>query len=307
MPKARSRRLGGEVDFMDIRDVLEKGPLVGKELYTATQMEIYPLWRLCMLADDILCRRVGKRYLRFDRNIPGFARLSPAIEREFLTYTVVGLKKHSDKIEYRARELEKEIIKISREKLELSKKICKEVLEKTDTFNDSCFIIGGDVPLNMAHRDPRPERSTGEMVSGSDLDIIVVTSDELPEEKAKAIDEAMYLKKYSLLRAPVKEEVDYIIKPLSKVKQQVKFDSFDKMVACKILAEGKFIGGSRRLYKEINELIKENNIPEKLKELEAQASENRRRAEKYLLEREVISQDEYMKLFTTTEEFSEIF
>jgi hypothetical protein len=294
---------------MEILKILEGGPLLGKELYALTSMDIFQLWRLCSTTTGIVTRRVGQHYLRFDKKIEGYARLSPAIQREFLTYTVVGLERDRDKIEERLRELKVEIERISKEKFRLATSIAEQVLGKLggDVRERVCFIIGGDVPLGMAHRDPRPERSTGEMVSGSDLDIIVAVSDDLPEEDFKAIDDGMYEKKHALMSRPVKEEVDYLVKRLSRIKEQVEFDSFEKMVACKIIDEGEFLYGSRRLYEEILSMLKEHGIPEKLRELEAKAREYRREAEAYLLERQEISEDEYMKLFTTTEEFSEIF
>ncbi len=36
-------------------------------------------------------RRTGRRYMRLDSAVEGYARLSPSIRREFLTYTLVGL------------------------------------------------------------------------------------------------------------------------------------------------------------------------------------------------------------------------
>ena len=36
-------------------------------------------------------------------------------------------------------------------------------------------MIAGDVVFEMAHLEPRPESSTGKLVKGSDLDIVVVT------------------------------------------------------------------------------------------------------------------------------------
>ena len=44
----------------------------------------------------------------------------------------------------------------------------------------------------------------------------------------------IYKEKYSLLISPYeKEEIDYIVKSVSKVKEQLKFDTFKHMVACK--------------------------------------------------------------------------
>ena len=52
--------------------------------------DILELWRDCH-APGLLLRRTGRRYLRLDSAVDGYARLSPSIRREFLTYTLVGL------------------------------------------------------------------------------------------------------------------------------------------------------------------------------------------------------------------------
>ncbi|MEE8167647.1 MAG: hypothetical protein V3T58_02100 [Candidatus Hydrothermarchaeales archaeon] len=283
----------------------EKGPLVGKELYLASGAPVFELWRLSYL--EFLVKKVGTRYLRFDKNVDDYARLSPAIEREFLTYSVVGLEEQEDSLKEMAKALENGIKEISERKMRLAERVVKEVSEGHD-LKSMCFVLGGDIPLGMAHSDPRPERSTGKMVAGSDLDIVVVVRDRYPEDNLKELDEAMYAVKYSLLRRPVqKEELDYLVKSFSKVKEQAKFDSFEDMIACKILHEGKLLLGSNDLYQDIVELLRLNDIPPKLSALEKEAAKKRAGAEEYLLKKGEIGQEEYMKLFTTTEEFGEIF
>jgi hypothetical protein len=71
--------------------------------------------------------------------------------------------------------------------------------------------------------------------------------------------------------------------------------------------EAKFLYGSKGIYRQVLRILKENSVPKKLKKLEKTAIEKRGEAEKYLLKKSAISEEEYMKLFTTTEEFSEIF
>jgi hypothetical protein len=53
----------------------------------------------------------------------------------------------------------------------------------------------------MAHTEPRPEISTGELVQGSDLDIVVVYRD-LLASVVKALELAIYQQKNFLLRNP---------------------------------------------------------------------------------------------------------
>ncbi len=71
--------------------VEERGPLTGAELREALGDDGFGQWKACMRPRRLVVRRVGRRYLRMDRKVEGYARLSPSILREFLTYSVVGL------------------------------------------------------------------------------------------------------------------------------------------------------------------------------------------------------------------------
>jgi len=287
-----------------LRILAEKGPLTGRELYELTGIEIFELWRRCN-SEDLTIKKVGRHYLRFDRDVEGYARLSPAIQREFLTYSVIGLKKDAAKVKQKARKLSLEIKKISRRKFKLAKNAVAGIAKKiTNVQTQTCVIIGGDVAIEMAHDNPRPERSTGELVAGSDLDLIVITSDEF--QRSKKLDEAIYETKAALLKLH-REEIDYIMKSIAKVREQAKFDTFEHIVACKIMNEAKFLYGSKSICRQVLRILKENSVPKKLKELEKTAIGKRKEAEKYLLKKSAISEEEYMNLFTTTEEFSEIF
>lgn len=293
-----------------IQVLKERGPLTGKELQNLTGMETFDLWRSCKHL-KVVIKRVGRRYLRFDRKVKGYARLSPAIEREFLTYSIIGLEKDKAEIEKRARQLEKEIRKISKKKLKIAVRVIKDVLISLKTLKDyieanGCFIIGGDVPLEMAHREIRPEVSTGKMVVGSDLDIVIIIKDGFSRDALKKLDDSMLEVKYRLLKSQG-EEVDYLIKNISKVREQVRMKTFEDMVACKIIHESKFLWGNMAIYKEVLKMLKEGKVPEKLSELERKAIKYREEAEEYLLKKEGVTDEEYLKLFTTSEEFNEIF
>jgi hypothetical protein len=293
------------MDTEIIRAALSNGPLIGKELYKATEIGIFELWRTAHLQFDVV--RVGCRYLRFDRNVDGYARLSPAIEREFMTYTVIGLKGDTDNIAKRAKSLEQEIKNISSRKMRLAENIVTRVADGIGP-DGLCCVIGGDVPLGMAHDDLRPERSTGELVAGSDLDVIVITSDAMPEDVLTTLDERLYAEKFVLLKnTHRKEELDYLVKRFSKVVEQARFNSFESMVACKILHEGKLLYGDKELYESIIQILRKNSIPAKLAKLKRLAAIRRRYAENYLLKKGNIDQEEYMRIFTTSEEFGEIF
>jgi hypothetical protein len=100
----------------------------------------------------------------------------------------------------------------------------------------------------------------------------------------KKLDDYIYTEKYKLLTAPhIKEEIDYIVKKLSRVREQVRFETFKHMVACKILQEGTLLHGSENLFTTVKAMLRKHGVTEKLKELEKKAKVFRQDAEQYLL------------------------
>ncbi len=295
-----------------IADILSRtGPLTGAELVEAGRFgDVLDLWRACHAPGTIL-RRTGRRYMRLDSAVDGYARLSPSIRREFLTYTLVGLVGQQPAIEVRAVALEKKIASISREKLDLAREsLCMALSglpDETLLLQNAAFMIAGDITYQMAHRVPRPEKSSGQMVRGSDLDIIVVVSDTLSPPAVQALDDAIYRQKHYLLTHPDhQEEIDYVLKPLEKVRQQLAFDRFEHMVACKILCECQLIYGSPFLFDEIMRLVDASGVRAKLDALQAAAEAERREAERILLDPSACAKN-HLHLFFTREEGDEIY
>ena len=145
------------------------------------------------------------------------------------------------------------------------------------------------------------------MVTGSDLDLVVVVDDEFPDELMKKLDDSIYTEKYRLLMAHhLKEELDYIVKKLSRVREQVRFETFKHMVACKILHEGAFLHGSEDLFTTVKTLLRTQGVTAKINELEKQARVFRRDAEAYLLHEDPEKiKKESSSLFYPTEESEE--
>ena len=181
-----------------VKALKEEGPQIGCELIERTRMEALPLWQICRQTPEIRMECVGKRYVRLDKNVEGYARLSPSIRREFLTYTVLGLESQAPGIEAKTKKLGQEIHQISQAKRDLAKTAISDIaqsLAEWETMKDRvCFIIAGDITYDMAHAVPRPEISTGKMVRGSDLDIIVLAEDDVSKKDLKALDDAILKK-----------------------------------------------------------------------------------------------------------------
>ena len=263
------------------------GPLTGSELNSVTGLDGLELWKECMFRSDLYVKSIARHYMRLDRRVKGYARLSPSIYREFLTYTVIGTQNQVKEVEAKADALKQHIAKVSKAKYHLARSVISGLASKLDTelpIEDRlCVIIAGDIVFDMAHDVPRPERSTGRLVNGSDMDLVVVVDDLFPEDLRKRIDEAIFAEKYKLLVTPhIREEIDYVVKDLNKVKEQLQFDTFGRMVACKILHEGKLLFGSKALFNQIKELLENNGIVQKLHDLEQRAWQFRQQALKIL-------------------------
>jgi hypothetical protein len=290
--------------------IKENGPLTGAQLIDQTKMEVLALWQSCRKIPTLRFERVGQRFLRLDRNVKGYARLSPSIRREFLTYTFVGLDSQEE-LKSKADAFRKETSFISEEKSDVAKQsviaTMSSLANKDVILEKTCFLLAGDVVYNMSHKVSRPEKSTGEMVLGSDLDIIIIVEDDLDPALVDVLDKAIHKRKHLLL-VNDREEIDYLIKTISRVKEQLRFDIFSSMVACKILNESRLLYGSSAVYQKVKDLVAEHRIPEKLKEMEDRAIAERKLAEAQLLEIDKTKDlSEYLNLFYTRAEEDEIY
>lgn len=287
------------------------GPLTGAEILAELGRDTFALWRESRSDPDLAVRRIGRRYMRLDRRVDGYARLSPSIQREFLTYSVVGLASDPAAIDARSAQIERHISVVSRRKMELATRIMSDVVEPfaTDAGPElrCCVLVAGDIVYGMAHEVGRPERSTGTMVNGSDLDIVVIVNDEAPDDLVTRLDGAIHKKKHRYLTSPVfREEIDYVVKRLATVREQAGFDTFKRMVACKILDEAVLLHGSAELFSQAKALLTERGVVDRLRELEQAAIAHREDREQYLLTAdldELLGDD--LLLFQTDEESEE--
>ena len=291
--------------------IKEKGPLTGQQTLDSLTIDGLDLWRTVLQSGHLYTHSIARHYLRLDRRVKGFARLSPSIFREFLTYTVIGLSGDPSSIMQKAEQLQGHIREVSEAKRELAYRVISGISSRLATEEPlerwACVILAGDIVFNMAHDVPRPERSTGKLVRGSDLDLVVIVQDDTPKELRKRLDDAIYNEKYRLLTTPhIMEEIDYVVKDIKKVQEQLRFDSFRHMVACKILQEGILLYGSRDVYNQVMDMLEASGVDERLKALEARAHEFRANAVACLLG-EVAQDDrgQIMCLFYPTEESEE--
>jgi hypothetical protein len=268
-----------EREIIDLLD--ERGPLTGSEILESTGGDGLLLWRTCKLSKSLNIRTIGMRYLRLDRRIEGFARLSPSILREFLTYSVIGHARDESALFQKANEVGSHVEAVSRAKSEVVYSVVSSLVGKLESelpiHNQVCFIIAGDIVYNMAHDVPRPERSTGKLVKGSDMDLVVVVDDQFPKASIERMDEAIYKEKYRLLITPhLREEIDYIVKKLERVREQVRFDTFRHMVACKLLQEGTLLYGSEEVFHTLKTMLRDHGVTQKSSEKRQRIISSRR-------------------------------
>ena len=290
--------------------VNERGPLTGAEIHAAAGGDFFDLWKVCMLSNTLQVRRTGRRFVRLDRRVEGLARLSPSILREFMTYSVVGLKQDPAALESKAEEIITNIRMISRRKKELALQAVSDILSGLGgkiTEENMCVILAGDIVYEMAHDVPRPERSTGRLANGSDLDLVFVLDDKVSDSAVLELDEEIYRVKFRYLTNPaLLEEIDYVVKKMSKVRQQAVFDSFKHVVACKILDEGELLQGSSELFQEIREILSRSGASKKLLQMRSQAEMFGNEAVNYFLNNASDSlPPEKTHLFYSTDEFEE--
>jgi len=263
------------------------GPLTGAEIRDALGDAPFTQWKTCMLSPRLAMRQVGRRYLRLDTKVEGYARLSPSILREFLTYTVVGLAGGDAALARRAVDIEVHVRDVSRRKLELADQVVADVVAKAAGAGADmpfCIVVAGDVVYDMAHDVPRPERSTGTLVQGSDLDLVVLVDDDAPDELVTRLDRAMYEKKLQYLSSPAfREEIDYVVKRFGRLREQTELGSFKAMVACKIFDEAVLLFGSEELFAAGKALLRERGVTDWLRALEQAAIRQREQAQEHLL------------------------
>lgn len=270
------------------RTLTDRGPLTGAELHAAVGGEVFGLWKACRGSERFELQVIGRRYVRLDRTVDGFARLSPSILREFMTYTVVATTGQQAALELAANQLQRRTVAISRAKLRVAKRFVAEVFEPLlragadpDQF---CALIGGDVVYEMSHDVVRRESSSGGRVDGSDLDLVLLASDDAPDEVVDTLDAAIKTRKWLYLRSPaLREEVDYVVKRYARLVEQAEFDTFQHMVACKVFDEARFLQGNRALHEAGRQLLAERGVVARLRELEVQAIARRAEREQYLL------------------------
>lgn len=245
----------------------EHGPMLGKELHAhLPDMSNLELWQACFTSDNLQISQFSRYYLRFDITRKDYIRLSPSILRDFMSFTLVSRGSQRNKVAERLVRLSNEHREISRWKTSLARNVLSDVFTSLGEQKSSqvCAFIAGDLAYFLGHNEPREVAALGEIVKGSDLDIVIVHKG-LSDEDVKKIEEHMLVAKNYLLRTPsLRQELDFIVKPLSRMYEQFAYKTIQEKIASKIVYESLFMAGSVSLYSAIMEELRHSGVQDQI-------------------------------------------
>ncbi|OGX19523.1 MAG: hypothetical protein A3K83_05435, partial [Omnitrophica WOR_2 bacterium RBG_13_44_8b] len=292
-----------------IKNALKDGPVTGKELHRLTKLPMFDLWKICNLSGEIDPVFVGTRYLRFDDKIYGKVRLTPSLLRAFYTYTVIGLK-GDERLKEKASNLKKEIESINSSKKSVAERVIDDLLNynlmdiKKELEESAVFLLDGDLAFNMAHRERREEKSIGELVEGSDIDIIVIL--DKTEVDAKRLENE--LKKISWRMFKIyREVIDYTILSLEDVELHAQKEGLKDMIICKNIDESIVLAGNKNVYNKPKDILIAQGTVDKLLSYRKKAEIWDEITTQYLLKTDTVTDEELNRLFRGTfEDFPDL-
>ncbi len=276
-----------EIEQRVLALLAEKGPRIGKELaLDLPDIPSFALWQACFISTELRVSHFASYYLRYDITRKDQVRLSPSILRDFLSFTLFGLRGHRDEMIERQGTLSNMHREISREKLALAQTVMKQVLLcfPREIRSQLCAFIAGDLAYFLAHNEPREHAATGEMVKGSDIDIVIILNDTLPDEVKTRIEAEMISLKSFYLRHPQhRHEIDFICKRQSVMEKQFQYVDIHDKIASKIAYESMFLGGSLTLYMEVRDAMVRTGVDRLIEADFEHALKDRKNAARTLL------------------------
>ena len=252
----------------------EQGSVSGGELSDALGQQYFELWRTCANSPQLCSTYYARHYLRVDAKLPGFARLSPSILRNFLTYTRISTLPNLQIAVAEGKVERQKHRDISEEKRQTAHRLIKDALP-ADLLKQVAVLIAGDVCRGMAHEVSRPEKASGEMVNGSDIDLILVIKDEDDTLREEIESRLLDAKAFYLRHPDLREELDFVVNSLPHYRTVVQFDTPHQMISCKTGLECQFIAGERLLVDEMRNILTHADIPRKILDLSEQAFSER--------------------------------
>ena len=276
-----------EIEARLTRILEEKGPRIGKELSEEMpDVPVLALWQVCNRSKSLLISHFASYYLRFDITREDQVRLSPSILRDFLSFTLFGLPAQRYQMIERQGTLSNMHREISREKIGVAQDVKKQLFVSLgrEVRSQLCAFIAGDLSYFLAHNEMREHSASGEMVRGSDIDIIIILSEALPDDIQERIDgEMVALKNFYLRHPKYRHEIDFICKRKSVMERQFQYSDIHDKIASKIAYESMFLGGSLTLYMEVRDAMVRTGVDRLIEDDFTHALKDRKNAMKALL------------------------
>ncbi len=240
----------------DIENILrDSGPITGADLSARLpHLSEIAVWRSCHMSTKFRVTNCARYYLRYDILRDNQLRLSPSILRDFLTFSLIYLPEQIvEKVEAGTR-LANQFRSISLEKLSWAREALLQLdPELQKVLIDHCVVfLSGDIAYFLAHETMRQHRGLGVPIKGSDIDIVIITNNEAPKEAIERIEsEFLTIKKIFLMTPHIREELDFIVKPIDKMLAQLAYSDIHEKIASKILYESYFLMGRVDVYQKL--------------------------------------------------------
>lgn len=285
----------------------EKGPLIGKEIvFLFPRVDQLKIWQTCFQNPEFLISHFASYYLRYDVTREDQVRLSPSILRDFLSFTLFGLHDQRDLMVERQAHFANYHRDISRKKLAVAQTAVNSIFEQIsrDARRKTCAFIAGDLSYYLAHDEPREHKASGEMIRGSDIDIIIVHENDLEDEWSDFMrSEMLSLKSFYLRHPDYRQELDFIVKPRAKLIRQFRYNDIRDKIASKIMYESMFLGGALSLYLGMGDEMRRAGVDVLIEQDFTHALEDRKGVMHKLLGRDIDIQDpEIQSLFFFSQE-----
>lgn len=287
---------------MNIQEYLNaKGPSLGKDLIGHFNINVLDLAKMIGQNKNIIKVSFAQRYLRIDQNSPSLGRATPSFLREFITYTCFGLDQ--DEVYKKANQLKQSHIDISLEKRILALELVTTIHnEFKHHLNDFGALIAGDVVYGMSHREKRRESSTNILVRGSDIDLVFLIDDDDLYLKNQIEDRILYFKYIWLKHPRIQEELDFIVKTPTDIKNQLNMRSVKDIIAAKVLYESQMLMQQKNIVDRVQDIMDSSNAKELLSEIEERSNKEREELDYKIYNGHISSTDDIdTSIFFSTE------
>jgi len=232
------------IEFLNLRVVYCPPRRLGLE-------EFEYMERQCYSSDSIRVSNCARYYLRYDITRGNQLRLSPSILRDFLTFSLIYSTDQMVEIVEKGTRLANQFRAISMEKLHMARRALLDLDDDLqEVLNKHCVVfLSGDIAYYLAHKTPRRHNQLGVEILGSDIDIVIISNREAPADQIEKIEnQLLKIKKVFLMSPEIREELDFIVKPIEKMIEQLSYRDIHEKIASKILYESYFLMGRVDIY-----------------------------------------------------------